>query len=258
MVNSAFPLCRNDSRKSNGKSFHPFPKDENLCKQWLFNCKRRHHVNTKYARLCSDHFYSDDYEHDMRNIFGLPQRRILKNTAVPSRNINEVSESPELKSIRTARYNKGQIRQVALEHSKTLNPKKSRVDLSDYTAAFTHTNLYEEHSNNESGKCWAEEKAINYVAGYTAHKVEDQDTNLGEITKYITYENETWIATLSYGGLTEPTKEWKAVVRNFEEEFVQMHGRSLDRGKYVITRLKNHLEKNILMCTLVLLNFILG
>ncbi|GBN71779.1 hypothetical protein AVEN_147050-1 [Araneus ventricosus] len=87
MMNCALPLCRNDSRKSNGESFHPFPKDENLCKQWLFNCKRLDHVNTKYARVCSDHFHSDDYEDDMRNkLLGLPQRRILKNTeqnAVP-------------------------------------------------------------------------------------------------------------------------------------------------------------------------------
>lgn len=97
--------------------------------------------------------------------------------------------------------------------------------------------------NTAEGKCWAEEEAINYVAGYIAHKVKDKDPNLGEITKNITYENETWIATLSYGGLTEPTKEWKAIVRNFEEEFVQMHGHSLDRGKYVISRLKNQLGK---------------
>ncbi|GBN04321.1 hypothetical protein AVEN_63366-1 [Araneus ventricosus] len=90
----------------------------------------------------------------MRNrLLGLPQRRILKNTAVPSRNINEVSASPELKSIRTARYNKRQLRQVTLDYIKTLSPKKARVDLSDSTATFTHTNLYEEHSNNESKEC---------------------------------------------------------------------------------------------------------
>ncbi|GBN55704.1 hypothetical protein AVEN_228535-1 [Araneus ventricosus] len=69
------------------------------------------------------------------------------------------------------------------------------------------TNLNE--INTTEGKCWAEEEAINYVAGYIAHKVKDKDRNLGEITKNIAYENETWKAILSYGGLQNQQKSGK-------------------------------------------------
>lgn len=42
-------------------SFHVFPSNKKLCKQWVLLCHRKDQINTKNARICSKHFKMDDF-----------------------------------------------------------------------------------------------------------------------------------------------------------------------------------------------------
>lgn len=79
--------CTNnsDNAKKLKLSFHVFPKDKNLHKQWQHFCKRKDEFNTKTARICSEHFLENNYERDLKSeLLGLPPRRKLKESSVPT------------------------------------------------------------------------------------------------------------------------------------------------------------------------------
>lgn len=99
-----------------------------------------------------------------------------------------------------------------------------------------------EDANQEDLKSWAESEALNYIAGYIAHKVKEKDSSLGQKTKNLGDETNTWVGILSYGGLTEPSEEWKKTIQMFEVEFKTMHGNSIDKEEQVIQRFKTLLE----------------
>lgn len=42
--------------------FHGFPKNSDLCKQWLHATKREDKINVKTAAICSKHFLDSDYK----------------------------------------------------------------------------------------------------------------------------------------------------------------------------------------------------
>lgn len=66
--------------------WHRFPKDNNLCKNWLTECRRECAVNCKSAVICSDRFSHNDNEDDVK-LLGLLQKRIVYKSAIPSLNL---------------------------------------------------------------------------------------------------------------------------------------------------------------------------
>lgn len=77
--------CSNWGSKTTGVMYHRFPKSEELRRVWVLRCKRNDTFNPDNARVCSIHFCPEDYERDLKNeLLGLPQRKILRETAVPS------------------------------------------------------------------------------------------------------------------------------------------------------------------------------
>lgn len=65
--------------------YHKFPTNKNICKLWIKKCKRLDRINSKHARVCSDHFQASDYIDDLQHrLLNLPERKILLKTAVPS------------------------------------------------------------------------------------------------------------------------------------------------------------------------------
>ena len=69
MVYCAAYGCKNDSRKINikdGVSYHRFPKDEKLLREWLAKIARADFTPTKESRLCSQHFEPHCYERDLK------------------------------------------------------------------------------------------------------------------------------------------------------------------------------------------------
>ena len=61
--------CSNDSRfvsKGQGISFHRFPTEDSLLKEWLAKISRVGLEVTKDTRLCSVYFEPDCFERDLR------------------------------------------------------------------------------------------------------------------------------------------------------------------------------------------------
>ncbi|XP_060519089.1 THAP domain-containing protein 1-like [Cylas formicarius] len=84
--------CNNSyhKKKRSGEDlvFHRFPKGigmETVRKVWITCCNRDKIYNINSSYICSVHFTEDDYERDLKNeLLGLPVRKILKKTAVPT------------------------------------------------------------------------------------------------------------------------------------------------------------------------------
>ncbi|XP_074645882.1 uncharacterized protein LOC141902141 [Tubulanus polymorphus] len=83
--NCCVPLCHKAGyliEKGEKVTFHRFPKDENLRRQWIIKIKRDPGDNFKikdHTFVCSRHFLPEDIEFNVYN-----QRRYLRRGAVPS------------------------------------------------------------------------------------------------------------------------------------------------------------------------------
>ena len=88
--NCAVYGCYNDRQRRDGKDFKyfSFPKDPIVREVWVKRCSRADAINTKNARICSEHFTKEDYIDDMKarllNIDSPCSQRNLKKDAVPS------------------------------------------------------------------------------------------------------------------------------------------------------------------------------
>ena len=61
--------CNNDSRyvgRKQGVSYHRFPTDDKLLKEWLAKLSRLDLVVTKDSRVFSHHFEPECYERDLK------------------------------------------------------------------------------------------------------------------------------------------------------------------------------------------------
>ena len=83
------PGCTQFYYKSPGKHFHRLPVNKpQLLRQWLQRLKRQDPPESKYARVCSDHFLDTDYK--TKGIitndggFCFEKTNILKENAVPT------------------------------------------------------------------------------------------------------------------------------------------------------------------------------
>ncbi|KAG9279114.1 uncharacterized protein LOC125784831 [Astyanax mexicanus] len=54
------PFCTASSRSNSHLSFHTFPKDSELQKQWVVKIRRDHFIITSTSRVCSRHFVTAD------------------------------------------------------------------------------------------------------------------------------------------------------------------------------------------------------
>ena len=73
--------------------YHSFPKNDLMKKTWVVKCKRDDSFNCRFATVCSNHFLPSDYERDLRNeLLGIPQRKKLKQDAVPSQNLHPLQK----------------------------------------------------------------------------------------------------------------------------------------------------------------------
>lgn len=67
-------------------TYHSFPKENKLCKQWIFLCRRKDKFNLKTARICSQHFKRSDFFIDpLYEQYGIVLKKTRLNVgAVPS------------------------------------------------------------------------------------------------------------------------------------------------------------------------------
>ena len=91
-----------------GKRFFQIPnaaKDagkRELAMRWLHNIGTGHTVNKfNFNRkvVCEDHFTTDDFKEDIQNrVLGLPERKLLKNDAVPTVFVHRQRVTPPVHS----------------------------------------------------------------------------------------------------------------------------------------------------------------
>lgn len=74
------PLCSASSKFNSVLSFHSFPTDEERCKKWICNIRRKDLIIPSHIRVCSRHFKREDVKEP-----STPKgRRLLKKGAVPT------------------------------------------------------------------------------------------------------------------------------------------------------------------------------
>ncbi|XP_040576601.1 uncharacterized protein [Lepeophtheirus salmonis] len=96
-------------------SYHYFPKDPTLLRNWVKACRRGYKLNPKTSRICSNHFSQDCYQSDFRfKLLGIVSRKLLKKGSVPSENLYTSSSisSFTIPSERTERSRKNEIHQI--------------------------------------------------------------------------------------------------------------------------------------------------
>ena len=102
MVYFAAYGCNNDSRKLNAKhgvSYHSFPQDKNLLREWLVKLARENFTVTKDSRICSQHFEPHCCERDLKSeMLGSPAKYNLKEDAIPTIFAHRPTKKPRLSS----------------------------------------------------------------------------------------------------------------------------------------------------------------
>ncbi|XP_030766331.1 uncharacterized protein LOC115890293 [Sitophilus oryzae] len=80
--------------------YHNFPKaknpvSKNTLKEWVLRCRRADNFNPANSSICSIHFKDTDYDRDLRNeLLGLPVRKLLKKSAIPTLNLPGQEDQP--------------------------------------------------------------------------------------------------------------------------------------------------------------------
>ncbi|XP_027854104.1 52 kDa repressor of the inhibitor of the protein kinase-like isoform X1 [Aphis gossypii] len=87
-MNCCFNKCTNSSRSTQNLSFHKFPTNESLCKQWVELCqndkviqKFKNHGSSQVSksfRICSEHFKREDY------VLWTSKKKVLHKGSIPT------------------------------------------------------------------------------------------------------------------------------------------------------------------------------
>lgn len=97
----AVAVCKNSRVKTKlvnpDIKYHEFPFGNDLVLQeWIRSCRRADEWNPATSQICSVHFTSGDYERDLEHeLLGLPVRRHLKKSAVPTLLLGHKGESTD-------------------------------------------------------------------------------------------------------------------------------------------------------------------
>lgn len=88
MVYCAVVGCSNNNNKKSKEvsdcRFFRFPRNKQVCEQWILKCYQQHKFNVKTSRICSKHFAESDYRLKEK-LLELPQNKWkLNSDAVPS------------------------------------------------------------------------------------------------------------------------------------------------------------------------------
>lgn len=204
MVNCSVATCKNYARKTVNVVYHVFPKNPSLSSEWVVKCKRADNINIANARVCSDHFVDNDYVEDLQNrLLGLPQRKILKENAVPTVNLglDKVSATSVNISERKNRLNKRCVRKSALNTIKLLSPQKSSPKKSSTTNLSPKKSI----TTNQSHQNLSPKKFVTVILNANQRKLEDvrpdiEPNNCTDITGHLEcvncFEKSTKIETL--------------------------------------------------------------
>lgn len=110
-------FCTNNSNTTPKVSFHRFPSDSSLCKQWVTAVRRKNWEPKPSSRLCSAHFTDDCYDATDRLMgeFGIRRgytKTLLKPGSVPTIFKHSAGGKPQKPPIQRGAYAKRRRKEV--------------------------------------------------------------------------------------------------------------------------------------------------
>jgi hypothetical protein len=97
-----------------------------------------------------------------------------------------------------------------------------------------------------------EKDGLLYVAGYLAKKHQNEFPDLGITTENIntsltvrSYNIPSWIQSLSYRGLTQPSQQWLDNVHKMEKRFRKRHEDNYKAGPNIIRKTTDYIVKKV-------------
>lgn len=134
-------------RLEQGITFHRFPKNPKLKKLWILRCGQKK-ITAESARVCSEHFLKEDYIDDMQNrLLGLPEKKWLKSTAVPSQNL-PFYQAKKTNTARSERLKKRNILKDVIARLKTWDSETGQAETNDDPFHNTERNTLQNSQND--------------------------------------------------------------------------------------------------------------
>ncbi|KAJ8913046.1 hypothetical protein NQ315_002063 [Exocentrus adspersus] len=134
----AVAICKSNSEKAKKSgqhiSFHSFPSDMGIRKEWVRRCHRKDMFDPKHKKVCSMHFTVEDYEDAIQaQIMNVVPKRLRKQ-AIPTLNLmpkaKETTKNLSKSSKRSIRYQKREQAQLVkniLDESESNDPVFQQV-----------------------------------------------------------------------------------------------------------------------------------
>ncbi|KAB0805345.1 hypothetical protein PPYR_02315 [Photinus pyralis] len=101
-------------------------------------------------------------------------------------------------------------------------------------------------------KSWVEDDGTQYLAGFIAKKFIHKYPYLGghsykdeEALNLHSYAMPSWVQSLSFGGLIQPSAEWMRQMQVMETYFIKFHKDNFSPGKIIIKRTTNYIIKKL-------------
>ena len=85
-----------------------------------------------------------------------------------------------------------------------------------------------------------EQGAIEYLAGYVAHRLRTSDPNLQSGEQRGTMAPMSWVKHLSRGGLSVQSDDWRVECKRLESHFIQHNGTGIKRNMCLTSLLETH------------------
>lgn len=104
-----------------------------------------------------------------------------------------------------------------------------------------------------------EEDGLHYLAGWIAKKLRKSHPELGNYTSKVQYNNKilpSWIKHLSFGGLVEPSNEWKNKITELENNFKKYFGNEVIHMRNTTRILVNNIKKSVDVDETILRTFV--
>lgn len=195
--------CKNNHAlvKANGFSilFHRFPKpvdtvSKAIRSDWINKCNRDDEkFNPNNSRICSIHFKDIDYKRDLQNeLLGLPIKKLLKKTAVPTLYLESDENVPSI-SDKEIRSRKKQVR-------KKIAKGKNQVEKESIGGSAVLATYQYEHDEGIGSTHLAQDCGCNYQIKYAEllQKYEDLEQSFRKHVQSSTKRNKQLTSLVNY------------------------------------------------------------
>lgn len=183
-----------------------------------------------------------DHPAPLNAIYRIRMIILGKNPGVVQKNTNVQGEQDE-EFLLSSALNKAGIK-ATINIQELSNPEESDTD------KFSETSSTSSSMSASLNKI-CEKDGLVYIAGFLARKHHKEFPELGSYT----YENEaknmhsyampSWVQSLSFGGLTEPSLSWKENVEKMDKWFIKLHRNNFKFKTNIVKRTSHFIFRKV-------------